>query len=91
MNLKEEILKYDNYDLPAFADAISNGSTHRTFVDENNLSEEEVRDIILEVVRELMRRNLVIPKGSTIDMTEIAEHLSLEPEFKDKYDEPEGI
>ena len=47
---------------------------------------------IENIVKEMMRRNLIIPdNGSAVDLMSIAENLSESKEFKDKYNSFGGL
>lgn len=88
MNIDKYIIrikKYDNEELSHFAKQYSSSWGYDYFKEEEGIESGDVMRFAEELTRELMRRNLIIPRGSGIDLMEIAEVLAKEPEFDKKY------
>lgn len=79
------VKKFPDKDLSHFAKQISDQRMYDYFKDEEGMSQENMDKFIKFVTKELMRRNLVIPVGTGVDMMEIAEEMYDDPEFGDKY------
>jgi len=83
-NIKE----MDNSELSHFARQIHDETFHNYYADEEELSPADMETFMKEMVREMMRRNLLIPRGgSGWNLMEMAESLAGESEFGEKYSE----
>lgn len=84
----QPVLKMNNMELAHFSRDIHDQTYLEYYTSTEGMSLDEGDDFIKEMVREMMRRNLVIPRGgSGRDLMAIAESLAGEEEFGNKYSE----
>lgn len=74
--------------LSALARWIDDVDFYHNFMDENGYSADEMREIIIYLVKRMMHHNLVIPSdGTEVNLMSVAQDLHDDPEFGGKYDE----
>lgn len=84
----EEISAMKPERLSALAKSIDDVDFYRDFQDENSYSDDEMREIIIFLVKTMMHHNIVIPAdGTEINLLSVAQDLHDDPEFGGKYDE----
>lgn len=75
------------YSLASYARSIQDVAIYGDVKEENGFSDDDMREIIIYLVKKMMHRNLVIPSnGSAVNLLAIAQDLHDDPEFGGKYD-----
>lgn len=80
------ILGLSNLELGSFVRQFHDQTFYEYFREEEGLTQQQMDTLAEDIVRQLMKRNLLIPTGgSALDLMALAENMHDDPEFGDKY------
>ena len=83
---KEWIEGMSNIELSSFAHQIHNQATYAEFKERDELTSDQMLELIETCVLQMMDRDLLIPCGGTgINLMEVAHTFHDHPDFGDKY------
>jgi len=86
-DLIEKINSMSPYSLSAYARRIHDVRGYQDVKEKMGLSDHDMRQAVIHLVKRMMKLNLVIPShGSEIDLLGIAQDLHDDPEFGGKYE-----
>lgn len=75
------------YRLSAYARVIQDVEGYQDLKEEQGFSDDDMREIVIHLVKRMMKLNLVIPShGSEVNLLAMAQDLHDDPEFGGKYD-----